>query len=82
MGLLPWIQFMWPLPLPLELQPWVSFYRLDISTFLTHKYLKLSITKPVFIIFYKGPSSQGYGFSSGHVWMWESDCEESWAPKN
>ena len=19
----------------------------------------------------KGPSSQGYGFSSGHVWMWE-----------
>ena len=24
----------------------------------------------------------GYGFSSGHVWMWELDCEESWAPKN
>ena len=23
-----------------------------------------------------------YGFSSGHVWMWELDCEESWAPKN
>ena len=21
----------------------------------------------------KGPSSQGYGFSSGHVWMWELD---------
>ena len=30
----------------------------------------------------KGPSSQGYGFSSGHVWMWELDCEESWTPKN
>ena len=30
----------------------------------------------------KGPSSQGYGFSSGHVWMWELDYEESWAPKN
>ena len=30
----------------------------------------------------KGPSSQGYGFSNGHVWMWELDCEESWAPKN
>ena len=29
----------------------------------------------------KGPSSQGYSFSSGHVWMWELDCEESWAPK-
>ena len=30
----------------------------------------------------KGPSGQGYGFSSGHVWMWELDCEESWEPKN
>ena len=30
----------------------------------------------------KGSSSQGYGFSSGHVWMWELDCEEGWAPKN
>ena len=23
----------------------------------------------------KGSSSQGYGFSSGHVWMQELDCE-------
>ena len=30
----------------------------------------------------KDPSSQGYGFSSSHVWMWELDCEESWVPKN
>ena len=30
----------------------------------------------------RGPSSQGYGFSSGHVWMWELDCEESWVLKN
>ena len=30
----------------------------------------------------KGPSSQGYGFPSGHVWMWELDCEASWVPKN
>ena len=30
----------------------------------------------------KGPSSQGYGFSSIHVWMWELDHKESWAPKN
>ena len=30
----------------------------------------------------KSLSSQGCGFSSGHVWMWELDCEESWAPKN
>ena len=30
----------------------------------------------------KGPSSQGYGFSGGHVWMWELDYKESRAPKN
>ena len=30
----------------------------------------------------KGPSSQGYGLSSGHVWMWELDYKENWAPKN
>ena len=30
----------------------------------------------------KGPSSQGYGFSSSYVWMWELDYEESWALKN
>ena len=30
----------------------------------------------------KGLSSQGYGFSSGHVWMWELDYKESWMPKN
>ena len=30
----------------------------------------------------KGLSSQGYGFSSSHVWMWELDYKESWVPKN
>ena len=30
----------------------------------------------------KGPSSQNFGFSSGHVWMWELDYKESWAPTN
>ena len=30
----------------------------------------------------EGPSSQGYGFSSSHVGMWELDCKESWVPKN
>ena len=30
----------------------------------------------------KGPSSQSYGFSSSHAWMWELDYEESWALKN
>ena len=30
----------------------------------------------------KDSSSQSYGFSSSHVWMWELDYKESWAPKN
>ena len=30
----------------------------------------------------KDPSSQSYGFSTSHVWMWELDPKESWAPKN
>ena len=31
---------------------------------------------------YKDRSSQGYGFSSSHVWMWELDYKEGWALKN
>ena len=30
----------------------------------------------------KASSSQGYGFSNSHVWMWKLDYKESWAPKN
>ena len=30
----------------------------------------------------KGLCSQNYDFSSSHVWLWELDHKESWAPKN
>ena len=30
----------------------------------------------------RGPSSQSYGFSSSHVWMWELHYKESWVLKN
>ena len=30
----------------------------------------------------KVSSSQSYGFSNSHVWMWELDYNESWALKN
>ena len=30
----------------------------------------------------KCPSSENYGFSSSHVWMWELDHKEIWAPKS
>ena len=39
-----------------------------------------SILKSIFAN--KDTPSQSYGFSSGHVWMWELDYKENWAPKN
>ena len=41
-----------------------------------------SIFKSTHYFANKGLSSQCYGFFSGHVWMWELDCEESWGLKN
>ena len=41
-----------------------------------------SILKSRDIFANKVPSSQSYGFSSGHVWIWELDNKESWVQKN
>ena len=41
-----------------------------------------SILKSRDIFANKDLSSQSYGFSCGHVWMWELDYKESWAPRN
>ena len=41
-----------------------------------------SIWKAETLLVNKGLSSQSYGFSSGHVWMWELDYKQNWAPKN
>ena len=63
-------------------------YHIYINEFsLCYKYQKLNSNNyNNFEIAYEiadiGSSSQSYGFSSGHVWMWELDCEESWALKN
>ena len=43
---------------------------------------KRNVKRNIFYEVPMGPSSRGHGFSSGHVWMWELDCEESWALKN
>ena len=40
------------------------------------------IKKQRYLFANKSPSSQSYGFSSSHVWMWELDHKEGWAPKN
>ena len=41
-----------------------------------------SILKSWDIFADKDPYSQSYGFTSGHVWMWELDHKEGWVPKN
>ena len=43
---------------------------------------RLSIKKQGHYFANKGLCSQGYGFSSSHVWMWELHYKESWVPKN
>ena len=40
------------------------------------------LKKPRHYFVNKGPSSQGYGFSTGYVCMWEVDYKESWTQKN
>ena len=57
---------------PLSLTPWKD----------SHDQPRQHIKKQRHYFANKGPSTQGYGFSCGHVWMWELDCEESWALKN
>ena len=47
-------------------------------TNLTRQHIK----KKIHYFANKGLSSQSYGFSSSHVWMWESDHKEGWASKN
>ena len=37
-----------------------------------------SILKTETLLYQQGPSSQSYGFSSSHVWMWELDYKEGW----
>ena len=44
--------------------------------------LRQNIKKQRHYFVNKGPSSQGYGFSSGHVWIWQLDYKESWVQKN
>ena len=40
------------------------------------------MTKQRYYFANKDPSSQSYAFSSSHIWMWELDYKESWAPKD
>ena len=44
--------------------------------------LRQHIKKQRYYFADKGPSSQNYAFSNSHVWMWQLEHKESWAPKN
>ena len=66
---------------PKSLQMIIAAMKLKDAYSLKEK-LWQHIKKQRYYLANKGLFSQGYGFSSGHVGMWELDCEESWAPKN
>ena len=51
---------------------------------LNHLLKRTSLLHCIAFVYFvhKGLSSQGYVFFRSHVWMWELDYKESWAPKN
>ena len=55
---------------------------LSITLLATYEQPRQHIKKQRHYFANKGQSSQSYGFSSSHVWMWELDHKETWAPKN
>ena len=70
----------------LQLSSWImkkpSLYCLQCISLSQHLCSTNHIQKQRHYFANKGPSSQGYGFSRGRVWMWELGCEESWVLKN
>ena len=56
--------------------PWKKSYDQPI------KHVKQHIKQQWHYFANKGPSSKSSGFSSSHVWKWELDYKEYWAPKN
>ena len=73
--------------------PWIAACQASLSITNSRSSLKLTsielvmpsrqhIKKQGHYFADKGLSSQSYGFSSSHVWVWELDYKESWVPKN
>ena len=52
--------------------------RKDAYSFESYDQTRQHIKKQNYFV-NKGLSRQGYGFFSGHVWMWELEYKESWA---
>ena len=76
-----WLTLFWGAPKSLQMvtaamkfknTPWKESY----------DQLRQHIKKQRHYFAHKCLSSQSYGFSSSHVWMWALAYKESWAPKN
>ena len=74
--------FIWRAPKSLQMvtQPWNSKTLAPWKK--SYDQPKQHIKKQRHYFANKGLSSQSYGFSSRHVWMWELDYKENWEPKN
>ena len=62
------------------LQPWN--YKMLAAWKKSYDQSRQHIEKERHYFVNKGPSSQSYSFSTGHVWMWELNYKEIWAQKN
>ena len=63
---------------------WLQAIKLKHACFLEENYDKprQHMKKQSHYFARKGPSSQSYGFSRSHQWMWELDQKEGWVLKN
>ena len=61
---------------------WFQLSRVYVTVVNTHIDPRWVGTRLMNEIPNKGLFSQSYGFSSSHVWIWELDHKEGWAPKN
>ena len=60
----------------------VLFTYRNMYIFVTYMTNLDSILKTETLLYQQSSVYSNYGFSSSHVWMWELDHKESWAPKN
>ena len=76
----------WSTPFPIWNKSVVPCPVLTVASWPVYRFLRKQVRWSVFPFLEEFSTDccdlQGYGFSSGHVWMWELDCEESWALKN
>ena len=77
-----WLTLFWGVPKSLQMMTEAMKLKDTCSWKKSYDQPRQHIKMQRYYFVNKGPSSQGYGFSSGHVWMWELDYKESWAPKN